>query len=98
MNYPSDTSNKNKFMLPRRNTYEVGMSKPGLSVTCEKGILWVTLSGESEDHILGSGDSLLIFKRGKLVIEAMEDSTLRINRENHGMILQSSNHALENPA
>lgn len=74
---------KNIDQLTMLKPHELGVYDPGLSdgqteIVCETGILWVTRSGDPEDHVLMPGERLLINQGGKVVVEAMRESQLRI--------------------
>ncbi len=70
-------------------THELGVYNPSLytpntEIVCETGMLWVTRSGDLEDHVLMPGERLLINQGGKVIVEAMRESQLRITSpENH---------------
>jgi hypothetical protein len=48
------------------------------AIECEHGILWVTASGDNNDHMLYAGSAYLPYKNSKVVIEALEDSNFEI--------------------
>lgn len=63
--------------------HELGVYNPSLyaanaEVVCETGLLWVTCSGDPGDHVLMPGERLLINHGGKVVIEALRESQMRI--------------------
>lgn len=64
--------------------YDASPLSSQAEIICERGVLWVTRSGDLEDHVLMPGERLLINQGGKVVIEAMRESQLRITSpENH---------------
>ncbi len=52
--------------------------KPGSTLYCDSGILWVTQPGDLEDHVLHTGEKLTVTNRGKVLIEAMQDADFRL--------------------
>lgn len=51
-----------------------------MELLCEKGILWVTQSGDHRDHLLAAGQNLIIKKQGRVLIEALQDVEFNISR------------------
>lgn len=51
---------------------------PGARLVCEAGVLWVTQSGDRDDHILTSGQELVVSQRGKVLVEALREADLRL--------------------
>jgi hypothetical protein len=50
----------------------------GAILSCDAGVLWITQSGDHRDHILSSGDSLVVAKRGSVLIQAMRDAAFHV--------------------
>jgi hypothetical protein len=50
----------------------------GSCVICISGALWITREGDSGDHILTESSSWKADGPGKVVIEAVEDSSFRV--------------------
>jgi hypothetical protein len=44
---------------------------PGQSIGCVRGTLWVTLEGDTEDHILAAGELLSLPRRGMILVNAL---------------------------
>jgi len=70
---------KVKVRMRRREFQAVAGVKPGATVCCDKGVLWVTQPDDRRDYILLAGDQLVVTKRGKVLIEAMRDADLHLN-------------------
>jgi hypothetical protein len=51
----------------------------GQNLTCESGVVWLTQSGDGHDHILRAGQSFVARRRGRIVVQAMEDAVLRLH-------------------
>jgi hypothetical protein len=63
--------------------HELGVYNPSLyapftEIVCETGMLWVTRSGDLEDHVLMPGERLLVNQGGKVIIQAMREAQIRI--------------------
>lgn len=67
-----------KVRMRRREFQRVDVSRPGAAVCCDKGVLWVTQSGDNRDYILLPGDKLVVRRRGRVFIEAMRDAHLHM--------------------
>ena len=51
-----------------------------ITIRCAHGTVWVTVAGDSGDHVLSPGKELTVSKKGKIVIMAQESSSLRFFR------------------
>ena len=78
MNVTRKTSTDIELQLNRRELQHFGDLKPGTTVVCEKGILWLTQSNDFRDYTLASGQKMVISKQGKVLIEALKESDLQI--------------------
>lgn len=52
--------------------------RKGQSITCTSGVLWLTVSGDKRDILLGSGESLTVASKGRVVIEAVDSARLKL--------------------
>jgi hypothetical protein len=52
---------------------------PGARVRCVRGTLWLTQSGDAIDHVLGEGETFEVTSRGRVVIQALDPSRVRID-------------------
>lgn len=50
----------------------------GERVTCLRGVVWITQSGEQEDILLSTGEAITIIQTGSILIEALAESRLKI--------------------
>lgn len=64
--------------LEKHGVHRVETRQNELTIQCEKGILWITQTGDLRDHILYPGDRFTSRKRGRLLIEAMRESAAHI--------------------
>jgi DUF2917 family protein len=63
--------------LDRRQLVEL-IDAAGVSVTCMSGSLWITEHKEFADIVLGPGQSFVLDGRGKVVVQALAASTMRL--------------------
>jgi len=50
----------------------------GLAVTCDDGVLWLTLDGDSRDFVLEAGETFETQDRGRVLIYALADSRISV--------------------
>ncbi len=50
----------------------------GARIEARLGTLWVTQEGSSKDHIVGPGDSLVVTRPGRTVVQALQPAWLII--------------------
>ena len=67
-----------KIHLPCHDYERMTKVKPGSTLFCDAGILWVTQSGDRNDYILSPGETMLVTKRGKVLVEAMREADFHI--------------------
>lgn len=53
-------------------------SGPGTQILVLIGCVWVTQEGDARDHVLSSGEAMVVSKTGLVVITALEDSTVSV--------------------
>ena len=66
------------------DTYELldlGDDLRAVSVHCQAGCCWLTLAGDSRDHILHAGQSHTITQRGKVLVMATAATRLQLIAE-----------------
>ena len=73
-----DAQPKTKICLQRRGLWRINHVRPGSSLSCDTGGLWVTQTGDLADYILLPGDTVTITRRGKVLVEAMRDAAFHI--------------------
>jgi Protein of unknown function (DUF2917) len=69
---------KTKIRMPRRAFQRMDGVKPGSTLFCDTGVLWVTQSGDRQDYVLTPGQKMIVTKRGKVLVEAMRDADFYI--------------------
>ncbi len=68
-----------KLHLHRRAFHHVNKFKPGMTVVCEKGIVWLTESSNPQDYMLRAGHQVVVGKRSNVLLEALSaDADIRI--------------------
>ena len=78
MNLPW-TQHKNISMkLNRHQVENLKDVEPGMTVVCDKGVIWLTESNDLQDYALKPGHSVIIRKKGKVLIEAVDEANLHI--------------------
>ena len=70
----STTEPKTKIRMARHAYQRMNGVKPGSTLFCDTGILWVTQSGDRRDYVLMPGQKMTVTKRGKVLVEAMRDA------------------------
>jgi hypothetical protein len=78
MNTKSITHGKERQHLDRNDIYRIQKLRSGMTLSCEKGILWVTQSGDRRDYLLTPGQNLVMKKHGRVLIEALRDVDFNI--------------------
>ena len=66
-----------RICMQRRDLWHNNV-KPGSSLTCDSGVLWVTQAADLTDHILLPGDTMAIVHRGKVLVEAMRNASFHL--------------------
>ena len=64
--------------LHEHDCQRIDKIKPGSELFCDEGVLWVTQTGDREDHILLPGDAMTVTKRGKVLVEAMREADFHV--------------------
>ena len=78
INMKSNVQPLTKICMQRHDYRRMSMVKPGSTLFCETGILWVTQAGDRQDYVLYPGQAMKVSKRGKVLVEAMRDADLRL--------------------
>ena len=62
-----------KLHLHRRAFHHVNKIKPGMTVVCEKGLVWLTETSDLQDYMLEPGAKVVVGKRADVLLEALSD-------------------------
>lgn len=76
INYPSNSPVS--LNLDQGGILDFVPPSDGLTIDLRDGRLWVTQSGDPEDHVLQAGESFRTQKRGLVVVQALESSRLKV--------------------
>jgi len=78
MNTVRDQKTKMELHLHRRAFHHMNKIKPGMTVACEQGLVWLTKSHDLQDYMLRPGKSMVVGKRADVLIEALSDAEVSI--------------------
>lgn len=70
--------NRTSLQLHRQALQHLRKVIPGMTVTCEKGIILLTEPDDLRDYTLRPGHQVMIKKRGDVLVEAIEEAELSI--------------------
>lgn len=59
-------------------SFNCGLGK--VTLRCDSGLIWVTVSGKRTDYILSAGEELTISKKSRVVVMAETSSSVRFWR------------------
>ncbi len=51
-----------------------------INICVDKGTVWMTQEGDSQDHILSNGEHYVTMQPGRIIIQAMPSASIRITR------------------
>ncbi|MCE5281530.1 MAG: DUF2917 domain-containing protein [Deltaproteobacteria bacterium] len=51
----------------------------GTVVSCGKGVLWLTQTGNPGDHLIRAGEAFSVGRRGVVLVSALEDSAYAVS-------------------
>ena len=78
MNLPWTQHKNISIKLQQHQVENLKDVEPGMTVVCDKGIIWLTESNDLQDYALKPGHSVTIRKKGKVLIEAVDEANLHI--------------------
>jgi quercetin dioxygenase-like cupin family protein len=64
--------------LKQREVWGAEIKEQARLVTCLEGRVWVTQQNDGRDYVLNPGEIFVVTNRGRLVLEALLDSTVQI--------------------
>ena len=65
-----------EMLLNKRELLDLGKELQGAKIVCREGCCWITLAGDSHDHIIKHGNNFIVRSKGRVLITAMEASRL----------------------
>jgi len=63
-----------EFRLPARALLSVDGDLRGARISCRSGLVWLTQKGDFRDHTLKAGGELVIDRKGKVLIQCLDDA------------------------
>lgn len=78
MNMNTNVLPKANIHMHRREFQRINKIKPGSTLFCDSGVLWVTQTGDRRDYVLFSGETMTVSKRGRVLVEAMRDANFYV--------------------
>lgn len=78
MNLRLDPKANHSLRIHNGTAHHLQGIKPGVTITCDQGIVWLTESDNRQDYMLRPGHSVTICRRGEVVIEALSDAAVTI--------------------
>jgi len=67
------------FDLPARALVSVEGDLRGVRISCRSGLVWLTQKGDFRDHTLKAGGELAIHRKGKVLIQCLDDAHFTIS-------------------
>jgi hypothetical protein len=67
------------LVLERKGILTLPLRERAHRISCVTGMLWITVDGSREDHVLFPGDERAFRARGKAIIQAMSTAVMRID-------------------
>jgi hypothetical protein len=52
--------------------------RPGDTLHCTQGMLWVTQEGDLKDHVVYAGEQFIVSHRGLVVVEGLNGAAVRL--------------------
>jgi len=64
--------------LQDKDLYRIEEIAPMTTIVCKKGLVWLTQTGDNNDHVLKDGDKFTLNHRGVVLMEALPVAQVRI--------------------
>src|SRR5512139_1892007 len=61
----------------------------GRVISCSKGILWLTQTGNPGDHLIRAGEAFAIERPGAVLISALEESLYTVSGGRRSLLLKA---------
>ena len=78
MNLPWTQHKNISIKLHQHQVENLKDVEPGMTIVCDEGLIWLTESNDMQDYALKPGHSVIIRKKGKVLIEAVDEANLHI--------------------
>ena len=80
MNLTSTTPKIELLLRPREILNLENVQHP-MAIECKNGVIWVTCTGEYQDHILEAGKRYVPKSKGPIIIEAIDEARVDIEEK-----------------
>jgi hypothetical protein len=50
----------------------------GIRISTQCGVVWVTEEGDRDDHIVGPGETLVVERGGRTLVQALQTSRIQL--------------------
>lgn len=67
-----------EVLMNKQELLDLGKALQGVRIVCCEGQLWITQCGDSRDHILHSGGSLIVRSKGRVIVTASQSSRITL--------------------
>lgn len=74
----TSTTPKVELLLHPREVLSLDSRQHPMAIECRNGVIWVTCSGEYEDHVLQAGKRYVLKTKGSVVIQAIGEAHVDI--------------------
>jgi hypothetical protein len=64
--------------IQEKDLYRIDEIEPMTTIVCKKGLVWLTQSGDNNDHVLTDGEKFTLDRRGVVLLEALPYAQVRI--------------------
>jgi hypothetical protein len=78
------------FVMERGEVLSIRVGRRPYRIACVAGRLWATMDGSTVDSVLVAGESLAYRGRGRVVIQALRTTTVRIECPSAARVFLSS--------
>jgi hypothetical protein len=73
---------KIELMLHPQEVLTLDNSQQPVAVECKTGVIWITCSGDNNDHVLNVGNRFVPKTKGSIVIQSIGESRVDIIENN----------------
>ena len=70
-----------ELILKPHQLLSLGKIRHRMAIECKQGVLWVTSSGDHDDHLVYAGQRFTPVSNRKVVIEAIKDACVDIEEQ-----------------
>jgi len=70
-----------EVILKPHQLLNLGNVRHRMAIECKQGVLWVTSSGDLDDHVLSAGQRFVPGRKSKVIIQAVKDACIDIEEQ-----------------